>query len=481
MVSTVGSSKGYHAKLVIDQYAEAFSKLYQHSKRIGLTADTGLNSYLTEAETDLLMQTDARLSAIHDRSKHILLRLQIYFWIAISICSVTVLALVNYLARLLVRPVLTLSNHLDQFVPSNFERGIYNKHFQNRRDEFGGLYVNFKKLAEEITVTFKNSGLRAEQKQEEILEKNQKIELQHRQMEEQKNLLLIRNTAMLDSIRYAQRLQEAIFPGDQQLNDLLGLYMLQFKPKDIVSGDFYWVHETPDSIFWAVADCTGHGVPGAFMSILGYNFLKQAVADIDLRETHDILDYINSGISELLNQNFDEGEIQDGMDIALCRYIKAEGVLQFSGANRPLCIVRNGEVEIFKSDRLPVGWYFESTRSAFISKQIQLEDTDLIYLFPDGYYDQFGGMKAKKLKFNNFKSILSELHPNDHEANYRMLHANLEHWQGSTEQVDDNCVLGIGTAKLKSYSAAKHISKNVSTRVLKGTQTEESGRFKRVK
>ncbi len=481
MNSTVGSSNGHDAKIIIDQYAEAFGKLYQHSKRIGLTSGSGLKSDLADAEQNLLDQTDQLLVTISERSKNILLRLQIYFWIAISGCLLTLMALVNYLARLLSRPVLILSQHVDQFVSSDFGSNIKIESFENRRDEFGGLYNNFKKLAEEITVSFKDYRQNAEQKQAEVLEKTQKIEAQRKQLETHKNLLIGKNTAIMDSIRYAQRLQEAIFPSSKHISEILGDYTLIFKPKDVVSGDFYWIYETPDSIFWAVGDCTGHGVPGAFMSILGYTFLKQAVADMDLRETHDILDYLNMAISELLNKNNGVGEIKDGMDIALCRYIKRDGVLQFSGANRPLCIIRNGNVEIYKSDRLPVGWYFEKARAAFTSKQIQLEDSDLIYLFSDGYYDQFGGSNDKKLKFNSFKSLLTELHPFDHQANYRLLMFSLDHWQQKTEQVDDICVLGIGTAKLKSYSAAKHISKNVSTHVPKGTQTEESGRFKRVK
>jgi serine phosphatase RsbU (regulator of sigma subunit) len=315
-------------------------------------------------------------------------------------------------------------------------------------------------MAEEITVHFKNYRDNAEKKHREIMAQKAEIEDKTLMLEDQRNLLAQQNKSMTDSISYAQRLQRSLFPNNDQMHQILGDHLLMFQPKDIVSGDFYWVEETADSIYFGVIDCTGHGVPGAFMSVLGYNYLSMALHVMDLRETNDILDFINKSISVRLNQHSSEGEIKDGMDLGLCRYMKGGDVVQFSGANRPMVVIRNGEAKVYDSDRLHIGWNFENQRQPFTAREISLEKDDLVFLFSDGYNDQFGGAKDKKFKFNQFRALLSESDPKNLGRTSKLIIDTFLTWKGQADQVDDVCVLGVRAGNLMERDmGVRHIDK----------------------
>jgi len=444
-------------------YGNIFQKVAASHQKNGIHSNSGLMAEVEEIENDLILTTDDYILHTKEKAQVALNDIQFFFWLAIAGFIIIAGFLIDQLSRIFARPILTLQNHVDQFVLSGFQSDFKIPSFEGRTDELGSLYQGFKNLGEEITIHFRNYRSNAEKRHREILTKNNKIKEQKKLLEEQKNLVSQQNKSVMDSIAYAKRLQKAIFPDKDLLKEKIGKHTLFFKPKDIVSGDFYWVDETTDSIYFAVADCTGHGVPGAFMSLIGYNFLNQAILDLELRETDDILDYLNSSIAELLNQKTESEGIQDGMDIALCRWIKSESILQYSGANRPLLIIRDGEVQQFNSDRLPIGWSFNNERQPFSAKKVKLRQGDQLYLFSDGFYDQFGGENDKKFKFKRFKSLLSEMDSADTNSNKKLLSQTLSEWMKSTDQVDDICILGVLADHFLAISPDSHnLKRNVA-------------------
>lgn len=271
----------------------------------------------------------------------------------------------------------------------------------------------------------------------------------------QKDIIEHKNQDILASITYAKRIQEAILPLPNYMSRFLNMFVF-FKPKDIVSGDFYWFMPVGDTVLFAVVDCTGHGVPGAFMSIVGYNSLNQVIKEFNLTAPGEILDKLNILVQQALHTS--EQEIKDGMDISLCSLNRKTNVLQYAGANNPLYIVRSKEKnEIalsdkkiessthilyeIKADSQPIGAYIEHQK--FKSHEIQLEAGDSIYIFSDGFADQFGGPSGKKLKYKPFKEMLLSIQPYTIEEQRKHLLLFFEEWKGSYEQIDDICVMGV--------------------------------------
>ena len=214
--------------------------------------------------------------------------------------------------------------------------------------------------------------------------------------------------------------------------------MVLFKPKDIVSGDFYWVEEKDDKVFFAVADCTGHGVPGAMVSVLGHNSLNRCINEFGLRDAGKILDTLTEIVETTLNKN--SAEVNDGMDIALCVWDKKDN-LEYDGANNSLYLIQNGELIETKPDKQPIGKYIK--RVPFTTHKFKIEKGDSFFLFSDGYADQFGGPKGKKLKYSNFKKFLMELSPKKCSDIHNELDSRFEEWRGDLEQIDDVCIMNV--------------------------------------
>lgn len=256
-------------------------------------------------------------------------------------------------------------------------------------------------------------------------------------------LLKRRNEDINASLRYAKRLQEAILPPHDYVKYLLPESFIFYQPKEIISGDFYWLEKHEDIILIAAADCTGHGAPGAFMSIVGNNLLNQAVNIYNITQPSLILDFINNGLSKVLHNKVDEVSIKDGMDIVLCSFDKKNKVLEFSGANNTLWMIRNQELIITKGDKFPVGAYLERGAKLFTNHKVQLEDGDTVYLFSDGFADQFGGPKGKKFKYDQFRKFLLSIQNQSMESQKLLLNKVFEDWKGNLEQVDDILVIGL--------------------------------------
>ncbi len=290
-------------------------------------------------------------------------------------------------------------------------------------------------IFQRLKVTQKQKKIIDDQKKEVEAQKNQ-IELQHLQLEET-------HKEISDSIRYAQRLQAAILPEMDDLNTALKDGFVLFKPKDVVSGDFYWMQTIPDGVLFAAADCTGHGVPGAMVSVVCSNALNRAVKEFGLHEPSEILNKTRDLVIETFEST--STDVKDGMDIALCKlcYTDSGAEVTFAGANNPLWILREHaeEIEEVKGAKQPIGKYEDHT--PFPQHRVTLNRQDCIFVFSDGYADQFGGEKGKKMKLRPFKNVLAQMHGLSMDDRKNNLEQVFEEWKGNFEQVDDVTVIGI--------------------------------------
>ena len=214
-----------------------------------------------------------------------------------------------------------------------------------------------------------------------------------------------------------------------------------FKPKDIVSGDFYWIGKQKDELMFAAVDCTGHGVPGAFMSLVGANGLDSAFSEQKTPTPGTMLDGLNKYVNNSLNKTIDDS-IRDGMDITLCSLNLKNMKIKFAGANNPLYLIRDGELEVFKTNKFAIGSFTEGEHN-YETFEIDLKKGDKIYAFSDGYPDQFGGERGKKFMYKKFKELLVETMKESMEDQKRKLEDRLFHWMGSYEQVDDIVIFGV--------------------------------------
>jgi serine phosphatase RsbU (regulator of sigma subunit) len=249
--------------------------------------------------------------------------------------------------------------------------------------------------------------------------------------------LQVKNQEIIDSISYAKRIQLAILPSKKLMNELLPNSFVLYKPKDIVAGDFYWLEPKDGSILFAAADCTGHGVPGAMVSVICNNGLNRSVREHGLSVPGEILNKTR----EIVIQEFEksEDEVKDGMDIALCALNGMK--LSYAGAHNPLWIIREGELLTFKADKQPIGKHLDYV--PYHTHEVDLQKGDVIYVFSDGYADQFGGEKGKKFRTSNMKKLLLSIYEKPMQEQKELLNQTFETWQGDLEQLDDVCVIGV--------------------------------------
>lgn len=266
---------------------------------------------------------------------------------------------------------------------------------------------------------------------------NQIIKEQHQIVSKQKAEVERRNTAIHDALDLGKEIQNNIIPNPQLLQTLLPNHFALYLPKDVVAGDFYWMHDDGDRVFLAAADCTGHGVPGAMVSLICSNALTKAVTELQLSDPGKILDQARSTVVA----EFSKGEnVKDGMDICLVALSKKTRELSFAGANNPLYIMSD-DWKVIKGDKEPIG-YFENP-TPFTTHRIQLNAGDQFYLFTDGFADQFGGSKGKKLKYKPFREFLQSISNLPMSDQHDRLAAFFLEWRGPNEQVDDVCVLSV--------------------------------------
>lgn len=275
----------------------------------------------------------------------------------------------------------------------------------------------------------------------EVVKQKNKIEKQNEQRKE----LLDNITA---SIRYAKRLQENILPSDSQVAELLPKSFIFYKPKDIVSGDFYFVKSVREKIVFSAVDCTGHGVPGAFMSLVGHNSLNRAILTNPQLDPAKILTHLSRYATEAMNTRAHDTANRDGMDMALCVYDKKAGTLDYAGAYNPLYLIRNKKLTVYKPNKIPIASPDEPNAD-FTSQRIELEPDDMIYIFSDGYADQFGGKKGKKFFYSPFRELLISISDLDTATQKQIIAERMNAWRSDSEdgkrheQVDDMLIIGV--------------------------------------
>ncbi|HDJ32858.1 MAG TPA: hypothetical protein ENF21_02010 [Bacteroidetes bacterium] len=247
---------------------------------------------------------------------------------------------------------------------------------------------------------------------------------------------------LTDSIRYAGLIQTAVLPTRDYLTNILPPHFIFFQPKDIVSGDFYWATRLGKKTYVAAADCTGHGVPGAFMSIMGISFLNEIVNQKIPLKTGRILNQLREKVMKALHQKGDSKEPKDGMDIALIMLDPENSLIEFSGAFNALYLIRDDKLQVIRGDRMPIGVNAVEERS-FQTHVIQVQEGDCLYIFTDGFPDQFGGPEDKKYKYGPFQKFLLSIHKEDMEQQKWLLINEMLEWKGDNEQIDDILVIGI--------------------------------------
>jgi len=280
------------------------------------------------------------------------------------------------------------------------------------------------------------------QQKEEIEAQSDEIQQQRDFVTKQKDEIEAQKQEILDSIYYAKRIQNATLPPLEIIKKNIPDHFILFQPKDIVSGDFYWIGEFNNKSIIAVADCTGHGVPGAFLSLLGISFLNKIVLEKGFIEPAQILTRLRHNITYALHQNENKDGTKDGMDISVITLDKEKRHLEFAGAINPIYIIRNNELIEIRGDRMSIGELDDNTKP-FSNHSFELQENDIIYLFTDGYADQFGGNDGKKLKYSTFKEILLEVHNQPLLNQEKLLWNKLLEWKNELQQIDDILIIGI--------------------------------------
>jgi serine phosphatase RsbU (regulator of sigma subunit) len=260
-------------------------------------------------------------------------------------------------------------------------------------------------------------------------------------IESQRADLESKNKSITDSLIYAQRIQEALLPSEEYFRKYFKEAFIFYKPKDIVSGDFYWIGENDNKIFIAAADCTGHGVPGALMSMIGHELLDKIINIDKIEKPSRVLEIMSKGLEKTFSREKNVGTIiRDGMDIALCVVDREKRKIQFSGAFLPLYIIRDNRLIDIKGDKFALGMTPEG--ATYSNTEMDLMEDDMLYLFSDGYVDQFGGTDYKKFMYRRFRYLLMSIYRFPVEDQRSIIEENIKTWMGGTPQIDDILVMG---------------------------------------
>jgi len=317
----------------------------------------------------------------------------------------------------------------------------------------GGISLNKKdyydEISEELIPSFKvftqqMSSLLQNFEAKQYLD--MKVQQRTAEVVKQKEEIEKQKLEITESIQYASRIQNALLPPDEEMDKLLPSYFILNKPREIVSGDYYWISQKNNKVIVAVADCTGHGVPGAFMSILGIASLNEIVNKTETIVANEILNQLREQLIKSLRQTGRENETRDGIEISLCVIDFDSKKLQYSGAIRPLYYIRDKEISEIKGDYMPIG-VLEGEKHSFNIKEMEFQENDLIYLFSDGFVDQIGGPERKTFRSKYFKELLVDIHEESLDKQKDVLEKTYEEWKGDMDQIDDILIMGIQFSK----------------------------------
>ncbi len=286
----------------------------------------------------------------------------------------------------------------------------------------------------------KKANIILEEKNTLITAQKEEIRQQRDIAENQRDQIAYQKKHITDSIEYAKRIQTALLPSLELFSDRIEHFVL-YKPRDIVSGDFYWVNEIDQKQFIIAADCTGHGVPGAFMSMLGVSFLNEIISNKGIYHPDEILNELRAEIISALKQVEGGSDVKDGMDMTVCVIDYKNDTLEFAGANNPLYLISDGDLTLIKGDKMPVSVHEEMEN--FSLHKLKLQKGDTFYTFSDGYADQFGGPNMKKFLTKNFRNLILEIQDQSLLEQAKILDKTFEDWRDDLEQVDDVTVIGV--------------------------------------
>ncbi len=297
-----------------------------------------------------------------------------------------------------------------------------------------------------VSLKIKESVLASLQSKNELISTlDFKVKEKTKEVEKQNELLAEKNKSITDSINYAKRIQTAILPPGKTVSQYLGNSFVLYLPKDVVSGDFYFVDKIENKVVFAAVDCTGHGVPGALMSVVGFNYLSQAVSEKKISKPSEILKFLDMGVNQTLRQSVGSG-VNDGMDLSLCSLDLNSLELEFAGAFNPLWLIKKSSQNVcceIKADKFPIGTNINGKADEYTNHFLNLEKGDTVYLFTDGFADQFGGPRGKKFKYKPLQEILISMQNHSMEKQKEILISTFQQWRGELEQVDDICIIGV--------------------------------------
>lgn len=380
--------------------------------------------YMGRQKTRLYKGSVIRI--INDRTDEItMLRNELIQVIIIFILIIVVVIFLIYRkTKVITEPIRNLVNHVNR---------ITNGHLDERIDILGSKEIT--NLSQHFNVMIATIQEYYNELEEKVRERTAEISRQKEKIEKQ-------NKHITDSINYAQNIQKAVLPPFDYISKSLHDFFILFRPRDIVSGDFYWFASKNNHVVIAAVDCTGHGVPGAFMSMLGVSLLNEIVNKLEKLDSDVILNELRSNVIKSLRQTGKEGEAKDGMDMALC-IINFENLkLQYSGAHNHLYHVREKELEVYKADRVPISFNPYTIDKEYTKHELDLKKGDTFYIFSDGYTDQFGGPKNKKFGIKRLKELFVRIQDKSMYEQKTILEQNLDEWKKDMEQIDDILVIG---------------------------------------
>ncbi len=409
--------------------------------------------YMDRKNTDLYKGSVIRI--ISDRSSdYKSLQFELFKFIGIFLLTLTLVVYLIYSkTKVITDPIKKLVLKVNR---------ITHGHLNERADVVGNneittLSKQFNTMIEELESYYNELEQKVEERTRQIQQQNEEISAQRDAIEDQRNMLADKNTSLedaydeiqnqkkhiTDSIVYAKRIQNAILPTKTLIDKLVPENFVYYKPKDIVSGDFYWVEKMPGKAIIAAVDCTGHGVPGAFMSIIGSNQLDYAVRTKKAKTAGEILDALNEGVGNSFTQESGKTSIRDGMDIAICVIDYKNNTLEYAGAYNPLYFIRDGEMTVTKADKFAIGSHADYPEKKYTTHKIELKKDDVFYIFSDGYADQFGGPKGRKYMYKSFRELLLKIHEKPLDEQMSILDQENDNWMGKEVQVDDIIIIGV--------------------------------------
>lgn len=460
----------------LKKYNLAFTQLAFIDEQLGLNHKEGLRINLDQLAEEIGIKFSILVDNV-DVYEQRLSRQLIITYIVVGVLLLVLSTIVSFIvSKQISKPIVYLTSHINSFVASKFTL-IENIEGSNARGEIGLLGKNFLILRNEIVDYIKYFKEKVDERTSELLIEKKRVENQKEEIEAQRDALNCQNQLILkqkkevekqrenviSSIRYASRIQNALVTDEHQLQNLLPNSFLFQKPKDIVSGDFCFAERIKinqkDYSVIILADCTGHGVPGAFMSLLCYNYLNQIIKINQHVNPIYVLATLNNMIYNNLHRKRDDRKISDGLDISYLLIDNLTHQCSYSGAHNPLYLFRNNELMEFKGDKVSIGDKNNIVRK--ITKHtFQLEINDSIFLFTDGFADQNGGPNDDKFKYKRFRELLHSIHNLEPDDQSDMLNQTITDWKGEKDQLDDITILGFRYLPINQPSAIQQILQN---------------------